>query len=87
MTARHAGAGMALPQVATSRCTGCGRCVAICPPQVLSLHAVGQQKKATLDNAPECTGCALCYVHCPFDAIRMVRKTPLASRAGEHHDH
>lgn len=63
----------ALPLINPDRCTGCGCCVAVCPPHVLSLHALGWQKKASLDHAPDCTGCALCYVHCPFDAIRMVR--------------
>ena len=59
------------------RCTGCGWCIAVCPPHVLSLQVQGTgpwgPKCSTLHDAPGCTGCALCAVRCPFDAIRMVR--------------
>ena len=67
----------ALPDIDPERCTACGRCVALCPPDVLWLEtdqAGGWGKKrAVLHNAPNCTGCAKCYAVCPFDAIRMVR--------------
>lgn len=71
----------ALPAIDTDRCTGCGRCVAVCPPHVLSLavqpSAQGApgwgRKHAGLDDPAGCTGCALCAVCCPFDAIRMRR--------------
>lgn len=57
-----------------ARCTGCGWCVAACPPRVLSLGAVGGwQKKSTLHDTAGCTGCALCAVRCPFGAIAMRR--------------
>lgn len=68
----------ALPVVQPERCTGCGRCVAICPPHVLWLEAAGPRgwgpKQAVLHNPPACTGCAHCAVACPFDAIAMVRE-------------
>lgn len=76
---RPTGGARALPVIATAACTGCGRCVAVCPPHVLSLHSRGLQKKAALDSATDCTGCALCFVHCPFGTIRMVRKEPVVS--------
>ena len=67
----------AIPAIDLGRCTGCGWCVAVCPPHVLSLHAdrdaPGASKHSVLDDAPDCTGCALCALRCPFDAIRMVR--------------
>ncbi|WP_423458175.1 ATP-binding protein [Ottowia sp. VDI28] len=63
----------ALPAIDPGRCTGCGWCVAVCGPHVLSLHAVNGSKTSTLDDTAGCTGCALCAVRCPFDAIRMVR--------------
>lgn len=68
----------ALPRIDPARCTGCGWCVAACPPHVLSLEVVQWKKTATLHDEPGCTGCALCAVKCPFDAIGMQRlkKTP-----------
>ncbi|MCZ2104322.1 MAG: 4Fe-4S binding protein [Comamonadaceae bacterium] len=70
----------ALPAIDLDRCTGCGWCVAVCPPHVLSLHAQddarGAAKRSVLDDADGCTGCALCAVRCPFDAITMVRRSP-----------
>jgi Pyruvate/2-oxoacid:ferredoxin oxidoreductase delta subunit len=62
-----------LPVVDTRRCTGCGRCVGACAPQLLSLTVVQWKKHAELNGAERCTGCSLCAVRCPFDAIRMVR--------------
>ena len=63
----------ALPAIDPQRCTGCGWCVGVCPPHVLSLHTAGGRKTSTLDDAAGCTGCALCAVRCPFDAIAMQR--------------
>ena len=62
-----------LPVVDTRRCTGCGRCVGACAPQLLSLAVVQWKKHATLSGAERCTGCSLCALRCPFDAIRMER--------------
>ncbi|MBY0464936.1 MAG: 4Fe-4S dicluster domain-containing protein [Burkholderiales bacterium] len=66
----------ALPAISPQRCTGCGWCVAVCGPHVLSLHTPepGGRKRSVLHDAPACTGCALCAVRCPFGAISMVRK-------------
>ena len=67
----------ALPAINPQRCTGCGWCVAVCPPHVLSLQVQGAKpwgaKCSVLHDEPGCTGCALCVLRCPFDAIRMVR--------------
>ena len=64
----------ALPEIDPTRCTGCGWCVAVCGPHVLSLQtAPNWQKTSALHDEAGCTGCALCAVKCPFDAIAMVR--------------
>ena len=67
----------ALPAIDPGRCTGCGWCVGVCPPKVLSLQVDAPpwgRKCSVLHDAPACTGCALCVLRCPFDAIRMVRR-------------
>lgn len=84
----------ALPTIDPARCTGCGWCVAVCPPHVLSLKVQGQDKgpgqapsawgpkRSQLHDAAGCTGCALCALRCPFDAIRMVRMAGVAPLPG-----
>jgi ferredoxin len=64
----------ALPAIDPARCTGCGWCVVVCPPHVLSLQvervAAWGPKRAQLHGAAGYTGCALCALRRPFDAIR-----------------
>jgi len=66
----------ALPRIDPDRCTGCGWCIAVCPPHVLSLQVVAWKKRSVLDDAEGCTGCAKCAVRCPFGAIRMFKTRP-----------
>jgi Fe-S-cluster-containing hydrogenase component 2 len=63
-----------LPAIDAQRCTGCGRCVGACAPQLLSLAVVRWKKRAVLAGAERCTGCSLCALRCPFDAIQMRRQ-------------
>lgn len=67
---------IALPRIDPARCTGCGWCIAVCPPHVLSLQVVQWKKRSVLDDAEGCTGCAQCAVRCPFGAIRMHKMQP-----------
>lgn len=66
----------ALPHIDTARCTGCGWCVAVCAPHVLSLHSADGHKASVLHEPAGCTGCALCAVRCPFGVIEMRRRPP-----------
>lgn len=63
----------ALPVIDKTRCTGCGWCVAVCPPHVMSLDVENWKKFSQLHDEASCTGCAKCAVKCPFDAIAMVK--------------
>jgi len=58
-------------------CTGCGRCVAACRFQALSLttekeNGIGS-KRAELDGA-RCTGCKECLPACPHAALSWPAK-------------
>lgn len=56
-----------LPRIIAERCTGCGRCVEICPVDALAQWA----DKAALAFPERCTYCALCEDICPEDAIAL----------------
>lgn len=56
-----------LPIIHTTRCTGCGVCIAQCPT-----HALGRRAgKAVLVHPQFCTYCADCETLCPVGAIEV----------------
>ena len=63
-----------LPDIDTSRCTGCGHCVTVCDPHLLSLEVVRWKKFAVLHGPERCTGCSACAASCPFHAIAMRKR-------------
>ncbi len=69
-----------VPEIDTARCTGCGRCVAGCDLQLLSLEVQHWKKSAVLSGPERCTGCNLCVLRCPFDAISLHRPAPHQAR-------
>jgi ferredoxin len=60
-----------VPVIDPQRCTGCGRCVAVCAPRLLSLEVVRWEKLSVLHDPQRCTGCNQCAVNCPFHAITL----------------
>ena len=62
------------PDIDIQRCTGCGRCVAVCDPHLLSLEVVRWKKFAVLHEPERCTGCSACAASCPFHAITMRKR-------------
>lgn len=48
-------------------CIGCGRCVEVCPHQVLALD----ERKARVEDLDACMECGACATNCPTGAIRV----------------
>ena len=46
-------------------CSGCGKCVEICPTDVFELVA----GKAVITRKEDCTSCMNCELYCPHDAL------------------
>jgi len=48
-------------------CTGCGRCIEVCPHAVFVMNG----KKATLSDKDRCMECGACARNCAFGAITV----------------
>jgi ferredoxin len=64
-----------LPATDDERCTGCGKCVAACPVEAMSLVSANdpehpKRKAAKLDE-DLCLGCGVCVPACPEGGIRL----------------
>ena len=77
-----------LPSLDGAECNGCGRCVAACPVEAMSLVSandpVKPKKKASRLDEAICLGCGVCATACPQDAISLVARrrrvvTPVTS--------
>jgi nitroreductase/NAD-dependent dihydropyrimidine dehydrogenase PreA subunit len=55
-------------------CTGCGRCVDICPKDTITL----KQEKAVV-TGPECLHCGHCLAVCPTEAVQVASLDPSLS--------
>ncbi len=57
---------LAVPEVNSAKCEGCGDCIELCPA-----HAVGMVAgKANIVRPDDCDYCADCETFCPRSAIR-----------------
>lgn len=48
------------------KCKGCGRCVEVCPGNLIKLN---DARKACIKHARDCWGCTSCLKECQFGAI------------------
>lgn len=68
------------------RCTSCGICAKVCPPQCIWIERTSDPKTGRPVPEPEefyidvdiCMNCGLCAEYCPFDAIKMDHDYELA---------
>lgn len=64
-----------IPEINEEKCTGCGKCVTLCPVEAMTLvtasdpHKPGR-KKAKLDTG-QCLGCGVCLKGCNVDALNL----------------
>jgi ferredoxin len=65
-----------LPSTDAGLCTGCGKCVAACPVEAMSLVSANDpgkpKRKAAMLDDDLCLGCGVCVPACPEDGIRLV---------------
>jgi ferredoxin len=54
-------------ELSAERCTGCGRCLEVCPREVLAKNG----KSVRIVDRDLCIECGACMMNCPFDAIRV----------------
>ena len=76
------------------RCTSCGICAKVCPPQCIWIERTNDPKTGRPVPEPAefyididiCMNCGFCAEYCPFDAIKMDHDFELASfdRTGDH---
>ena len=67
------------------RCTACGICAKVCPPQCIWIVRDSDENGKPITRASEfyidasiCMSCAFCVEFCPFDAIKMNHDYELA---------
>jgi NADH-quinone oxidoreductase subunit I len=69
------------------RCTSCGICAKVCPPQCIWIERTNDPKTGRPVPQPRefyididiCMNCGFCAEYCPFDAIKMDHDFELAS--------
>ena len=64
-----------LPRIDAEACHGCGKCVAVCPVEAMSLVSANDPsrpgKKASRLDESICLGCGVCATICPQGGIRL----------------
>ena len=54
-------------QYSQDKCTGCGRCVEVCPQRVFEMR----DKRAAITDRDQCMECGACALNCEFGAITV----------------
>ena len=68
-----------LPKIKDDNCTGCGKCVDVCPVGAIGLVSAGNTEHPKLTkadiNEEICLGCALCKRVCPSGSIYLTYRS------------
>lgn len=59
--------GVATIEADPARCTGCGKCLEVCPRKVLELRS----GKITVRGRDACIECGACARNCPVNALKV----------------
>ncbi len=54
-------------------CSGCGRCVVVCPERLLTLEEINHHKTARIISSVRCNLCGTCIAACPLNAVILVK--------------
>ncbi len=64
-----------IPEIDQQNCTGCSKCVNVCPVEAIALSSANDPKKPTRKQATliedRCLGCGLCVRNCPEKVIKL----------------
>jgi len=64
-----------IPELSEGNCKGCGRCVAVCPVEAMTLVSANDprnaKRKGARLNAEICLGCGLCVAVCRTNNISL----------------
>jgi ferredoxin len=68
-----------IPLISHESCSGCGKCVSVCPVEAMTLVSANDphclnRKKAVL-NEERCVGCGICVRNCPAKIIVLKSRT------------
>ena len=64
-----------IPEIIPNSCTGCGKCVAVCPVEAMTLVSANdphnKNRKVAKLNPEICLGCGVCVRTCPTKSILL----------------
>jgi formate hydrogenlyase subunit 6/NADH:ubiquinone oxidoreductase subunit I len=67
-----------LPKINETACTGCGKCVNVCPVEAMTMVSANDphrpKRKIAKLNEDICLGCGVCVRACPADALSLASR-------------